>query len=236
MKPLTNRTTHCAAALFAALLPACSDAVGPTERAPLSTPEFNIRLGIGEDSPGPPFYSFIQPGWFPMTDEWAAIAWVRETACVPDAFNILTLIDLTILFPPAVPVPGPRPFFCPLTVSGHEMWNTDPPNPAVGPLNVVMNGLGAVPIYFVSTEQLLPAIADRVLTINDLEAMSSLLVGYAHHFTLTNQLGDARGRPGTGKINITAIGKLQDGRAFFFETAEGAPFKTPIAHTRIEFH
>lgn len=88
---------------------------------------------------------------------------------------------------------------------------------------------------FVSTTELLPAIADGVLTISDLEAMSSLLVGHADHFTLTQQTGVARGRPGEGKINITAKGTLEDGRTFFFQTAEGPPKKLPIAHTRIEF-
>jgi hypothetical protein len=102
-------------------------------------------------------------------------------------------------------------------------------------LNVVWSGLGAVPIYFVSTGDLLPAIADGVLTIADLQAMSSLRVGRAATFTLTNQLGTARGEPGTGKINITAHGALDGGGTFFFQTAEGPPHKAPIAQTTIRF-
>lgn len=153
----------------------------------------------------------------------------------PGDFNILNLVDLTILFPPAVPFPGPRPFFCPLTITGHEIWNTNPPDPSVGPLNVTARGLGAVPVWFVSTSELLPALQDGVLTITELQAMSSLLVGHADHFTLTQQTGVARGKPGAGKINITARGTLQDGRTFFFQTAEGPPNKDEIAHTRISF-
>ncbi len=221
--------------LAAALLPACSEQPLPADPLATSGPQLNIRIEIPEDSPGPPFYSLIQPGWFPMTDEWAAIPWLRETHCVPDDFNILTLVDLTILFPPEVPFPGPRPFFCPLTIEGHEIWNTDPPDPRVGPLNITARGLGAVPVWFVSTAELLPAIADGVLTIADLEAMSSLLIGYADRFTLTQQTGIARGRPGEGKINIASKGTLEDGRTFFFQTAEGPPKKDAIAHTRIEF-
>jgi hypothetical protein len=220
--------------LATALMPACRDQSLPTEAAPPASPRLAIRIETGKDNPGPPYYSPIQPGWFPMTESWAAIPWVRDVDCVPSGFNILGLLDLTILFPPAVPFPGPRPFFCPLTVEGTEIWNTDPPDPAVGPLNVVWNGLGAVPIYFVSAAELVPAMADGVLTIADLEAMSSLRVGRAASFTLTNQLGTARDAPGTGKINITATGVLDGGGAFFFQTAEGPPHKAPIAHTRIE--
>jgi hypothetical protein len=219
----------------ASILSACADRPLPTDPIQLPTSMPNIVLEIGKDTPGPPFYSPIQPGWFPMTGDWAAVPWLRAAECVPRAFNILTLLDLTILFPPAVPVPGPRPFFCQLTVQGHEIWNTFPPDPIIGPLNVVLKGLGAVPIYFVSTAELLPAIADGVLTIADLEAMSSLLVGYASAFTMTNQLGTARSRPGMGIITITSSGALTDGRTFFFQTAEGAPFKAPIVHTSIEF-
>jgi hypothetical protein len=219
----------------AAALAACSDPQTPVERADGRDAAMNVRQVIGIDNPGPPFYSLIQPGWFPMTDKWAAIPWLRDTNCVPADFNILGLVDLTILFPPEVPFPGPRPFFCPLTIGGHEIWNTDPPNPAVGPLNVTAYGLGAVPIWFVSTAELLPALDDGVLTITELAAMSSLLIGHADHFSLTQQTGIARGRPGEGKINITARGTLEDGRSFFFQTAEGPPKKDEIAHTRITF-
>lgn len=221
--------------LGAALLPGCSDQPLPSDPLAPDAPALNVRLVMGEDSPGPPFYSPIQQGWFPMTEEWAAVAWLRETHCVPDDFDIMSLFDLTILFPPDVPSPGPRPFFCPLTIGGHEIWNTNPPDPSVGPLNITAKGLGAVPIWFVRTSQLLPELADGVLTIADLESMSSLRIGYADRFTLSQQTGVARGRPGEGKINIAATGRLEDGTTFFFQTAEGPPKKLPIAHTRIEF-
>lgn len=226
--------TICVLAL-AGLGSACSEpATSPV--APASAPPHDLRLVPGEDNPGPPFYSLIQPGWFPMTEDWAAVPWLRETHCVPEDFNILTLVDLFILFPPDVSTPGPRPFFCPLTVTGHEIWNTDPPDPAVGPLNVTVRGLGAVPIWFVSTQELATAMGDGVLTIAELAAMSSLRIGHADRFTLTQQTGTARGRPGAGKINITAHGTLEGGGSFFFQTAEGPPGKPEIAHTRIAFN
>jgi hypothetical protein len=62
------------------------------------------------------------------------------------------------------------------------------------------------------------------------------LIGHrSSEFTLTNQSGRARGRSGTGKINISAHGLLEDGTSFFFGTAEGPPYKDAIAMTRIEF-
>jgi hypothetical protein len=220
--------------LAAGLVTGCSDPVANSDD--VHAPQMNVRQVPGVDNPGPPFYSLIQPGWFPMTDEYAAIAWTRETHCVPGNFDILTLLDLTILFPPQVPFPGPRPFFCPLTVTGHEIWNTDPPDPAVGPLNVTIHGLGAVPVWFVSTSEVMAEInSDGNLTIAELESMSSLLIGYADRFTLTQQTGTAHGRPGEGKIVISAKGLLEDGRTFLFQTSEGPPRKPEIAHTRIEF-
>lgn len=194
-------------------------------------PELNVRVEIPEDSPGPPFYSLLQPGWFPMTDEWAAVFFIRETDCVPGNFNLIDLVDLV----PAFPNGPPRPFVCPLTIRGHEIWNTDPPDPAVGPLNITAKGVGAVPFYFVAASEAQAAAGDGILTIDDLEAMGSLLVGWADRFTLAQQTGTARGRPGSGKINVSARGQLADGRTFFFQTAEGPPFEDPIAHTRIEF-
>jgi hypothetical protein len=65
--------------------------------------------------------------------------------------------------------------------------------------------------------------------------MRSLRVGYASTFTLTNQFGTARGRPGTGIISVSAHGVLEDGTSLFFQTADGAPYKAPIVTTRIEF-
>jgi hypothetical protein len=223
-----------AGCIAAALLTGCTDVPSPAEPAGAG-PQLNVRQELGGPFTGPPFYSLIQPGWFPMTDEWAAIAWIRDTECVPDDFDILGLVDLTILFPPAVPFPAPRPIFCPLTIAGHEIWNTDPPDPAVGPLNITARGLGAVPVWFVDTDELSAALGDDALTIAELAAMSSLLVGYADRFTVAQQTGTARGRPGEGKIAMTAQGTLEDGRSFFFQTSEGPPRKPEIAHTRIEF-
>lgn len=210
----------CAIVLAAVLGGACAEGEGPTALGP----EANIRVDIPDDDPGPPFYSLIQPGWFPMTEEWGAVAWLRDPACVPEDFNILQFFD-----------PPPRPFFCALTIEGHAIWNTDPPDPSVGPLNFRASGLGAVPLYFMSTDDLLPAMGDGVLTIAELEAMPSLLVGHADRFNVSQQTGTARGRPGEGNIVIAATGSLTDGRTFLYQTAEGPPRKDEIAHTRIEF-
>lgn len=223
------------AAVAVGAFAACDAATGPDASETAGDPasaELNIRLETGEDSPGPPYYSLIQAGWFPMTDDWAAVFWLRDPNCVPDAFNLLDLADLV----PAFPNGPPRPFLCALTIDGHEIWNTNPPNPAVGPLNITANGLGAVPIYFVSASDAQSGLSDGVLTIAELEAMGSLVVGSADRFSLAQQTGTARGRPGEGKIVISARGTLTDGRTFFFATSEGPPRKDGIAHTRIEFH
>jgi hypothetical protein len=223
--------TLAAAVLALGLTAACDSATEPETQTTAATPDFNIKLDIGEESDGPPYYSLIQDGWFPMTEDWAAVFWIRDPSCVPGSFNLMNLADLT----PAFPSGPPRPFLCPLTIDGHEIWNTDPPNPAVGPLNITAWGIESVPIYFADAAEVQAALADNVLTIDELESMGSLLVGSADQFRLTQQTGTARGEPGAGKINVSARGTLQDGRTFFFQTAEGPPYQDPIAHTRIEF-
>ena len=217
-----NRMT--AAMILGALAVGCESAEEPLAPEPQLEGAENVIIKHPEEGPGPPFYSLIQPGWFPMTDDWAAVPWFRDPNCVPPAFNILQFID-----------PPPTPFFCTLMISAVEIWNTDPPDPSVGPLNISFKGMGAVPIYFAHRSEVTAAMQDGVLTVGELQALPSLRVGYADRFSGAQQTGVARGRSGQGKINISAHGRLTDGTPFFFQTAEGPPRKGPIAHTSIEF-
>jgi hypothetical protein len=180
------------------------------------------RLEFPGDVPGPPLYAQIAdiPGLQPEyyhTDEWAAVVFHRNPACVPPAFNLLDGFDL------------PTVFTCSLTIRGFEIWPTAPPEGFV-PLELRGRGLGAVPIYFVSWPELQAAISDRVLTIGELRALPSLAIGFAGQFSVGIRPGFFT-QPG---VEMSGRGQLQDGRQFQFEASAGGAFVDP-KHVKIVF-
>jgi len=94
----------------------------------------------------------------------------RDPSCVPADFNLLDFFDI------------PRAFGCPLAVQGFEIWQHGPgQEPA--PIQVVESqGLGVVPVWFVSPSEYESATADGVLTIGELRALPSLQTGAADSF------------------------------------------------------
>ena len=163
-----------------------------------------VRTQIPEEDPGPPFYarverSSVHTQIVPHTDEWAAIVFYRSPACVPPNFNLMDLFN----------VPGA--FFCQLTIEGFEIWRNGPPPVDFAPMQAKFNGLGAVPVWFVSWSELQAAIADDVLTITELQTLSSLQKGTATFFRETLHPTGGANQP---KLSITARGTLEDGRIF----------------------
>jgi hypothetical protein len=199
----------------------------------------NVRTAIPSENPGPPAYSQIQraigpyPFFIPHTDEWAAIPFLRNTACVPPNFNLLDFNDFT----PAFPGGPPRPFVCPLTAEGFALWKNGPPPIDFVPIFSELHGTGSVPVWFVSWAELLAAVADDNLTLAELSAMGSLQVGYADFYNETVQPGVNRPQgPGNGKIEINALGILLDGRSFQLSIREmGDDGISLLRHARIEF-
>lgn len=163
-----------------------------------------VRTEIPTEDPGPPFYArferdAVHTDIVPHTDEWAAVVFYRSPACIPATFNLLDLFD----------VPGA--FFCDLTIDGFEIWRNGPPPVDSAPMMAVFRGLGSVPIWFVSWEELQAAIADDVLTMPELEAIPSLIKGSATDFHETLHPTGGAVNP---KILIKAHGVLEDGRSF----------------------
>ena len=163
-----------------------------------------VRTEIPTEDPGPPFYArferdAVHTDIVPHTDEWAAVVFYRSPACIPANFNLLDLFD----------VPGA--FFCDLTIDGFEIWRNGPPPIDPAPMMAVLRGMGAVPIWFVSWEELQVAIADDVLTMPELEAIPSLIKGSATDFHETLHPTGGAVNP---KILINASGTLADGRRF----------------------
>jgi hypothetical protein len=162
-----------------------------------------IRRNIPEDSQ-PPIYADFGLGFLPHTDEWAVVIFYRTPACVPADFNLLDFFDAP-----------PRPFSCALHIEGFTLWRSlDDPFPA----QIFLHGTGAVPVWFVGWPELQSAIADGDLTIGELAALPSLLVGSASFFLESerNSIVEQRG----GNEVVVASGTLTDGRSFQVEFTE----------------
>lgn len=212
--------THISLAL-ACLAPvtACSDRPLPSELAVPAQPSAAVTVGFPGEDPGPPLYALFEPLFQPHTDEWAAIAFVRDPACVPADFNLLDVIHV------------PAAFGCPSKVEGHVTYKNGPP-----PIHVLMRGLGAVPIWFVAWPELQAAMSDGVLTVGDLEALPSRRVGVASFFHMTQHPGENRPQGlHNGKIAIVAAGQVTGGGAFRFQVREmGVNEASILRHVAIE--
>jgi hypothetical protein len=155
----------------------------------------NVRLDGGET----PYYARIESGEIFHTDAWAVIAFYRPPACVPAGFNLLALFD----------VPGA--FACgPSTIDGFTIWRNGPQSDPA-PIQAEFHGLGAVPIWFVRWPELEAAVADDVLTIGELAALPSLLVGSASFYEETLHPEQAAQ---VGQFEFVARGTLEDGQPF----------------------
>ena len=189
----------------ATIVSACSDA--SVANAPKSLAAPTSRLGTvvttvpGDDDPGPPFYAISGNGGFlPHTDAWVAIPFDRTLGCVPAGANLLT-IDV------------PAAFGCPLTVSGHAHWETGP-GIDLAPRQSQLSG-SAVPIVFAAWSAVQAATADGVLTLPELLALPSAVIGTATQYTETDIFGISGPLgAGRGMYKITARGTLSNGHSF----------------------
>ncbi len=170
-----------------------------------------VRTEIPTEDPGPPFYARIErraahTRIAPHTEEWAAIVFYRSPACVPPDFNLMDLFHV------------PQAFGCALTIDGFEIWRNGPPPIDFAPMMAVFRGTGSVPIWFVSWPELQAAVADDDLTLMELMAMDSLIIGSADHFHETLHPTDGAVNP---RIVISAKGTLADGRSFHLQHTGG---------------
>ena len=181
-----------------------------------STVDGQVRLLVPEQSLSGPFYARVERGLVLQTEGWVAIAFYRDPACVRGGFNLLNFFDFANI--PAI-------FACPLTVNGFELWN-DPATDAA-PKQSKLQGNGAVPIWFVSTEDFRAALPG--MTMAELLAMPSLMQGVATDFEET--LHPIEGAQ-QSMLQIVASGDLPDGRTFHFVAVEAAG---ELRHVSIEF-
>jgi len=149
---------------------------------------------VREDPSELPYYARSIEG----SGEWSPVIFYRPVECVPEAFNLEAFFD----------VPGA--FQCGLmTVVSFAVWENGPGlDPA--PRLAIQKGLGAVPIWFVRTEDLLSARSDGVVTVAELRTLDPV-TGAASFFTET--LHPEEGAKNALLI-VNASGALDDGRSF----------------------
>lgn len=211
--------------MYLGIVAGCADQPLPSAPPEAMRPLAAVtRQFPGEDA-GPPFYSPIERLFIPHTEEWAAIVFVRDPACIPPGFNLLDLLAV------------PAAFGCPATVEGHITYKNGPPPIDAAPIHALLRGTGAVPIWFVAWSALEAAIADDLLTLPEIAAMPSLRVGSASSFQMSQHPGATRPQGlGNGKIEMVARGLLEDGRSFQFQVREmGVEQESVLRHIRIEF-
>jgi hypothetical protein len=165
----------------------------------------NVRIEVEAGVPGGgPIYARIERGLIHHDGEWAAIAFYRIPECVPGDFNLLDFFDV------------PRSFDCPFLAEGFEIWQNGPPED-LAPLQSKLTGAGAVPVWFVRWGELSAAVADDVLTMDELHRMASLTQGIATFFQETLHPAQPDRQTMT---TVVATGVLDDGRSFRYHATE----------------
>ena len=156
--------------------------------------------------PGPPIYANFSADFIPADDGIVGIAFIREPSCIPTDFNLLLQFDV------------PAAWGCELTIEG-RVWRYEVTDPF--PFQMRLWGLGAVPIYyFVDEAELAAATQDGVLTIGELQALPSLLIGFADSY-LEVIHNSNQGGAGFGHEVLNASGTiLQSGLPFYFHYTE----------------
>ncbi len=190
----------------------------PTEPAAAAEAEL-VRVENGD---GPPFYARFGENETFGDSEWVAIVFYRDPACVPDEFNLNDFFD----FPGDA---GPGAFGCqPPTTDVVEYWAGEPgsgPAPALSE----MTGRGAVPVWFFTRADIDAAKSDGMVTITELEGLTSRRVGSAATFTEYLKPSQSNAAP---LLRFMAEGTLEDGGAFLVDVSYGDPEVTD--HTTIE--
>lgn len=211
--PITILTAGLAATI--ALVSATASAQGATaddEAAPL------VLRSIPHQDPGPPFYA--RYGLQELSvDGWLVVVFYRDPTCIPDDFDLTEGYH----FPSEA---GPGAFMCEPTVAGHTLTEPDAP-PTRFPWLALLEGNGAVPVWFVPLDAFRELPASEPVTIRALADLQPL-IGRASHYHET-----LHPRSPGHAIEAVAVGVLQDGRAFRYRVSERDGAVIDIA---LEFH
>jgi len=158
-----------------------------------------------------PAYSHFEAHLLHTDGEWVAIPFFRPPDCIRPDFNFLDFFDFAA-FACSPPVP---------ILTGFGIWSDDAIPLLEPPLHssLQLTPGQTAPVWFVRLTELQAAIADGVMTIGELAALPSLLVGAADFFTEAIHPLDGGQQP---MLSIVASGYLEDGRTFTYSAAEAA--------------
>ena len=200
-------------------MPATEAAVPEAEASPPAESGEPVRIeGNGEV----PFYARFGENETFSNGEWTVIVFYRSPDCIPADFNLNQFFH----FPGEA---GPGAFACaPPTTTSIEYWANGPEtDPA--PLTSEMTGRGAVPVWFIAQTEVEQILKDGIVTIGELSASPSRLVGEAQTYT---ELLHPSQTNEQALIQFKAGGALEDGRSFSVDVSYGAPGVED--HTTIE--
>jgi hypothetical protein len=166
-----------------------------------------------ENHNGAPFYARFGEDEFFSDGEKVVIIFYRQPDCIPADFNMNEFFHF-----PGEESPGA--FACaPPTITSVETWQKSPEtDPA--PLVAETTGLGAVPVWFFAAAEVETAMADGVVTIDELAALPSRQVGTAS--TYTELLHPSQSNE-TSLVQFAAEGSLEDGADFSVDVSQGDP-------------
>lgn len=174
---------------------------------------------ISQTSNDLPFYARFESGLIHTDGEWAAIAFYRPPTCVRSDFNMLDFFDGAAFGCNATP----EPF-----LTGFGIFRDGPFAPPIQSRLELTPGQ-TMPVWFVRWSELDAAIVDGSLTIGELAALPSLLVGEATFYSETlHPLQSAK----QTMTNIVAFGDLEDERTFTYLATET---HSRLRHVEIEF-
>ena len=166
-----------------------------------------VRLSIPADTPAPMYYARI--GMDASDTEiyhdgtWAAIVFYCNPTDIPSDFNLLGFY-------------ATEPVEIPMTVSGFILWEPEALAAWEAPRLISLHGNGAVPVWFVHWPELQGAIADGILTVPELAALTPLKQGTATVYN--EELLPLK------HITMNAQGRFADGTRFQFHAV-----RTPAA-------
>ena len=182
----------------------------------------NVRT-IMDPTKDVPYYARIAHEEIYHDSEWAAVAFYRDPDCLlQTGFNLLDFFDV------------PAAFNCPCYVAGFLIWKNGPPPIDLAPVQMKLQPAPGqtVPVWFVRWSELESAIADDILTIEELAGLPSLLRGEADFFTET--LHPLGGEAQQTMISLVASGLLENGHKFSFQ-ATATKENNRLNHVKIQF-
>lgn len=150
-----------------------------------------------------PFYARFGIGEIFDDGEWTTIIFYRSPECIPEEFNMMEFFH----FPTDT---DPGAFACqPATTDGYEIWEGEP-GAGPAPKRAYLRGRGAVPVWFVNSDELSKIDSDGVVTIDELLSLDPLTGTASSYYEILHPT-QSNDRP---VVIFRAAGDLDEGGSF----------------------